>query len=106
MNIIDASKYIDIIGQKVSAKQKIEGDTKTKMANETRLKTPVDKWFSKVQIKYGNISDINEKKQKYENLRDALYKYRGRLVGDKQFILEYLITLVNREIGGNIDLNL
>lgn len=106
MNIIDASKYIDILGQKVSAKQKVEGDAKAKLANETRLKTPVDKWFSKVQIKYGNISDVNEKKRKYENLRDALYKYRGKLTGDKQFILEYLISLVNKEIGGGGDLNL
>lgn len=94
--------YVLSTGDNKCIKNKISTDLTEK---EKQLQSQVDKWFLKLQIKYANISDANEKKQKYENLRDSLYKYQWKLIGDKKFILEYLIFLVKKELG-DTDLSL
>lgn len=69
-----------------------------KTLKEEALKAPIDKWFMKIRVKYGVIRDNEKRRKKYIELRNALYTYRWTFFWDKQFVLEYLISLTEKEI--------
>lgn len=86
-SIVDASKYLDILWQKV-----------WNIKKEEAIKWLVDKVFNKIKTNYSKYSEV-DRKEKYQKLYTQLSKYDWRFKDEKRaFILKYLKELVNSEL--------
>ncbi len=80
--ILDASLYIDTLGR---------------MIHEQTLRTKVDVWFSRAKLKLRTMPSA-ARLGVLSDMRTQLLSMRGHYVGDKKYILGYLLTLVNAEL--------
>ena len=80
--ILNASLYIDTLGR---------------MIHEQMLRTKTDAWFSRAKLKLRTMPSAT-RHDILSGIRTQLISMRGRYTGDKKYILNYILALVNAEL--------